>query len=200
MPEPLTHEQLGRAFLRRVLHLERVLRTVDRLLGGTLELGPIGAGPGRAFATVSIHGTYHPTTGEELPGDLLAYRVLLPITVDFDLDMVVDRHRYHADVVVPLVLTAHPEEPLAVRWNVALPAEDEVRLTLGTDTRRGSVLQRVAGIETELRRFLVKVVAKELEKPYVRRATHLDLERIVDAAWPAIEAQIVPADPADRHA
>jgi len=187
-------------FIRRILHRERILRTVDQLLGDTLELGPIGAGPGRAFATVSVHGTYHPTTGEELPGELLVYRVLLPISVEFDLDMRVDRHRFNAEVVVPLTLSVHVDEPLTIRWDIQVPAEHEVQLSLQSGSRRAAVLQKVAGIEAELRRFLVKVVHTELEKPYVKKATNLDMEDLLDATWPAISAEFLPRGPEDRLA
>jgi hypothetical protein len=198
-PALRSYERFGVEFVRRVLHKDRILRLVDAVLGDSIELGPIGAGPGRAFATVSIHGTFHPTTGERLPGDLLTYRVHLPISVMFELDMRVDRQRFNAEVVVPLTLSVHIDEPLTLRWDVAVPHEDEVALTLQSDTRRGSVLQKVAGLESELRRFLVKVVRTELEKPYVRRATHLDMEDLLDATWPLITAQFLPRGPEDRR-
>ncbi|UMG94256.1 hypothetical protein [Nocardioides sp. TF02-7] len=193
------YERFGNEFVRRVLHRERVLRTVDRLLGDRIELGPIGAGPGRTF-TVRIVGHYRPTTGEEVPGALLTYRVLLPIDVVFDLDLRMDKQRFTADVVVPLTLTVHVDPPLTLRWEIDVPGDDEVALTLAAETRRGSVLQRVAGIEADLRRFIVRVVATELAKPYVRRATHIDMERLLDGTWDDIAATFLPAGPEDRRA
>ncbi|NHA01105.1 hypothetical protein G5V59_17790 [Nocardioides sp. W3-2-3] len=41
-------------WIRRVLHRDRVLRTIDQVLGDQIALGPIGAGPGRAFASVRL--------------------------------------------------------------------------------------------------------------------------------------------------
>lgn len=196
----ISYEAFGVEYIRRVLHRDRVLRLVNEVLGETIELGPIGAGPGRSFATVSIVGTYRAAKGEEVPGDLLAYRVYLPIGVVFDLDMRVDRLRFNADVVVPLTMTVHVEAPLTLRIDIDVPDEDEVALTLHTPTRRGTVLQKLAGLEAELRRFLVKVVRTELAKPYVRRATHLDMEQLIDGAWPQIAASFLPAGPEDRRA
>jgi hypothetical protein len=46
---------------------------------------------------------------------------------------------------------------------------------VATERRRSVLLQRVAGLDDELRRFLVKVVARELEKPHVQRATRIDM-------------------------
>lgn len=194
----INYEQFGAAYIRSVLHRERILTLVNDVLGPTLALGPIGAGPGRKAATVSVVGTYGTTKGHEIPGDLLAYRVFLPIDLAFDIDLRVDKHRFEANVVVPLTLTVHTVAPLRVRIDITVPGEDEVELNLQAGTRRGAVLQKVAGLEAELRRFLVKVVRTELAKPYVRRATDFDMAALIDEAWPAIASVILPRGPEDR--
>lgn len=196
----ISYEQFGAAYIRQVLHKDRILRMVNDVLGPTIELGPIGAGPGRKAAMVNVLGTFRETKGEEIPGDLLAYRVYLPISVVFDVDLRVDKHRFTADVVVPLTLSVHTVAPLRIRIDITAPAEDEVALTLQADTRRGAVLQKVAGLEVELRRFLVKVVRTELAKPYVRRATDFDMAALIDDAWPGIAAVMLPRGPEDRLA
>jgi hypothetical protein len=198
-PAPeINYEQFGAAYIRRVLHKDRILSLVNDVLGPTIELGPIGAGPGRKAATVSVVGTYGEATGEEIPGDLLSYRVFLPIEVAFDINVRVDKHRFTAEVVVPLTLSVHTIAPLRVRIDITVPSEDEVLLNLQADSRRGAVLQKVARLEAELRRFLVKVVRTELAKPYVRRATDFDMAALIDEAWPAIASVILPRSPEDR--
>ena len=194
----ISYEQFGSAYIRQVLHKDRILKMVNDVLGPTIELGPIGAGPGRKAAMVNVLGTFRETKGEEIPGDLLAYKVFLPISVIFEVDLRVDKHRFTADVVVPLTLTVHTVAPLRVRIDITVPGEEEVALTLQADTRRGAVLQKVAGLEAELRRFLVKVVRTELAKPYVRRATDFDMAALIEDAWPGIAAVILPRGPEDR--
>ncbi|MEZ0577454.1 hypothetical protein [Nocardioides sp. MH1] len=194
----VSYEEFGKEYIRRVLHKDRILTMIDELLGPQIQLGPIGAGPGRKAATVSALGTFRPCKGEEIPGELLSYRVYLPISVVFDIDMRVDKHRFTADVVVPIVLTVHTVAPLRIRIDITVPGDDEVALTLQSDTRRGAVLQKLARLEPELRRFLVKVVRTELSKPYVRRATDFDMAELIDEAWPGIAAVILPRGPEDR--
>lgn len=196
--EEISYEQFGAEYIRRILHKDRILSMIHQLLGEQIQLGPIGAGPGRKAATISAIGTFRPCKGEELPGDLLAYRVFLPISLVFDIDMRVDKHRFTADVVIPITLTVHTVAPLRIRIDITVPEEDEVALTLQSDTRRGAVLQKLARLEPELRRFLVKVVRTELSKPYVRRATDFDMAELIDQAWPGIEAVILPSGPEDR--
>ncbi|WP_183100693.1 hypothetical protein [Nocardioides pelophilus] len=198
--EEISYEAFGQQYIRRVLNKDRILKMVSDVLGPQIQLGPIGAGPGRKAATVSALGTFRETKGEEIPGDLLAYRVFLPISVVFDIDMRVDKYRFTADVVVPLTLTVHTVAPLRIRIDITVPSDDEVALTLQSDTRRGAVLQKVARLEPELRRFLVKVVRTELSKPYVRRATDFDMADLIDRAWDGIAAVILPTGPEDRVA
>lgn len=195
----ISYEQFGVEYVRRVLHRDRVLQMVNDVLGPEIRLGPIGAGPGRKTAIICAVGTFGPTFGEEIPAELLTYRINLPISVAFDLDLRVDRHRFNADVVIPLTLTVHTTAPLRVWIDIVVPSHDDVTLSLASDTRRGSVLQKVARLEPELRRFLVKVVRTELAKPYVRRATDFDMAEVIDQAWPAIAGVILPTSPEDRR-
>lgn len=196
----ISYEEFGVSWIRRVLHKDRILRTVDQVLGDHIALGPIGAGPGRAFASVSFVGTYRPTTGAEIPGDLLAYAIELPISVDFELGLPLDKLRFQAEVVVPLVLEVHTEAPLRLRLELITPSEDQIVLQLNTDTRRGAMIRRIAGLDGELRRFLLKVLDTELAKPYVQRATRLDMEELISTAWPAFTEQFLPRGPDDRLA
>lgn len=196
----ISYEQYGDNWIRRILHKDRILELVSDVLGEKIELGPIGAGPGRKYASFSVVGTYREPKGEEVPAEVLTYRIYLPIGVAIEVDMKVDRHRFDADVVVPLLFSVHTEEPVRLRCDIATPSEDDVVIKLTSATRRGSIFQKLAGLEDELRRFLVKVVRTELDKPYVRRATHLDMEQIIDGAWPALTAQFLPQGPEDRAA
>ncbi|MDP3891454.1 hypothetical protein [Nocardioides sp.] len=203
MPDPeapaMAYEQFGVNFIRQILHEERVLRAIDQVLGESLTLGPMKAGPGRRFATITALATFGATHGHEVEGEEhLTYRVFLPLSVDFELDLNVDLHRFHAEVLVPLTLTVTTEEPLTIRWHIVAPHEDEVTIDVGTDKRRSALLQRVSGLDAELRRFLIKVVSRELEKPHVVRATRIDMLSIIDGAWPQIAAQFLPSGPEDR--
>lgn len=191
------YAEFGEAFLRTILHKRRVLDSVDRILGDRIEIGPIGAGPGRVFARAKALGLFQPCFGEELAGPRLAYRIIVPIEVEFELDLAVDLHRFHASVQVPLVLTARIEDPAVLHWDITLPGIEEVELSLETAKRRSQVLQRVAGLEEELRRFILRVIEKELAKPHVVKATRIDFPTLVDNAWPALADQFLPVRQAD---
>lgn len=195
---PLAYEQFGPDFMRLILHRDRVLSSIDRVLGDAFLLGPIGAGPGRVFAKITAQGTFGATSGEALDDGRLGYKVFLPVEVTFDLDLQVDSLRFRADLLLPLTLTMHLEEPLVIRWVITPPTEDEVTMHVDTHNRRSAVLQKLAGLDGELRRFIVRFVGRELEKPHVRKAMKIDLVQVIDAAWPVIAAQFLPNGPEDR--
>ncbi len=190
----------GDAFMRLVLHKERVLSSIDQVLGEELTLGPIGAGPGRVFARITARGRFGKTYGEELPDPgTVGYQVYLPISVTFDLDLRVDTLSFDADVLLPLTIRMYVEQPLTIVWDICPPTEDQVVMSVKTDKRRSAALQKMAGIDDELRRFIVKFVARELDKPHVRRATRIDLISVIDHAWPVIASQFLPQGPEDRR-
>lgn len=197
-PRALAFEEFGDLFLRRVLHTDRVLESVDRILGPAFHLGPIGAGPGRKVATLTAEGRFQPTYGELLPGPDVVYRVMLPVDVTFELDMVVDTQRFHADVLVPLMVRLRLQEPLTIVWDIDTPAEDEVQIDIRGESRRSTLLQKLAGFDGELRRFLVRFVERELDKPYVHRARHIDVVAVIDGAWEQIACQFLPNGPEER--
>ena len=187
--------EFGATFLRTALRPERVCEAVDRVMGERLDLGPMGAGPGRMLARITAGIEFGASYGEALPGDDLAFRVMVPARADVDLDLAVDRLRFTADVLVPLHIQVTIDEPLTLVWTITPPVPDEVSLTVNTDTRRAALLLRVANLDDELRAFVVRVVEKELEKPHVQRATRIDLGEVIDGVWPVVAQQVLPDGP-----
>ena len=187
----ITYEAFGRRLFEQVLHAERIEESIATVLGDRIEIGPFGAGPGRFLAKVRAVGTIGRPRASLLPGPMVAYRVRLPIDVTFDLDIAVDVHTFRADVVVPLTLTARAASPLTIVWDITPPAAGEMDVLVSGDRRRTELLRRVAGIDEELRRFMLRYVTRELQKDHVVRATHIHLGEVIDAAWPMISAQFL---------
>ena len=52
-PQPIGYDEFGMRFMDLVLHRDRVMESVNRVLGEEFHLGPIGAGPGRKVAKVT---------------------------------------------------------------------------------------------------------------------------------------------------
>jgi len=194
------YDDFGAAFLARVLHVDRVVESIDRILGPTFTLGPIGAGPGRKFARLTATGQFLPSHGEPIPGDQVAYRVFVPVAVTFDIDLRVDTHRFHADIVVPLEVRLRLTEPLTIVWDLHTPDADELEIQLEGDTRRSTALQKLSGLDGEMRRFMLRFIDRELTKPHVQRARFIPVDEVIDGAWAEIACQFLPNSAADRLA
>lgn len=196
-PQPIGYDEFGMRFMNLVLHRDRVMQSVNRVLGEEFHLGPIGAGPGRKVAKVTASGTFGTAHGEALP-DVVGYEVNLPVDVTFHLDLGVDVMRFDAQVLLPLRLTMELVEPLTILWHITPPRPDDVTIDVQSDNRRAAVLQKLTGLDGELRRFIVRFVERELDKPHVRKAMHIDLPRLIDNAWEHIATQFMPNGPDDR--
>lgn len=194
----LPDDDFRRAFMRDVLRPERIAASVDRVLGERLELGPVSAGAGaRRLAKVTAVATYRPSRGQALADDS-CYLVEVPVHVAFDLDLAVETLSFEAEVLLPLDIKVLMEPPLTMVWEISPPAPEDVTLELVPGNRVGSMVQKAAGLDDELRRFLVKVVDEELAKPHVQRATRINISDLIDSAWPALADHFLP--PADASA
>jgi hypothetical protein len=181
-PTRCTYEEFGALFFRAAVTPERILGAVDGIAGEPIDFGPMGVGPGR-IARVTAKGQIGDATATELPGIPISYRLVVPVALDFTVDLQVEKHRFHADVEVPLTVTAHATRDLRIIVDVTPPNPDELELDLAAETMRATLLKRVAGIDGELRRFVAKYVARELEKPHIVATREIDVGVSIDVAW-----------------
>jgi hypothetical protein len=181
----ISYEQWGLEFFEEAINEERVRGAVNTIAGEAIDFGPIDAGPG-GIATVTAYGVIAEAMATRLPGPRVSYRVLLPIDLTFEIDLQIERQRFDARLLVPLTLTAVALSGVRIFIEATPPHGDEVQVELKAQGLRASVVQRVVGIEDELRRFVARYVTKELDKPHVRDARTIDVTEAIRHAWTAI--------------
>lgn len=186
--EPVSYRQWGDDFFELAVNEERILGGVNTLAGQPIDFGPMGVGPGR-IAKVRAFGQIGEAVAERLPGELISYAVRLPVDLTFELNLQVETHRFHADLVVPLTLTAQALAGLRIYIDVVPPRSSEVQVRLKAEGLRAAITSRVAGVEGELRRFVARYVTRELDKPHVRRARMVDVSGAIEHAWSSIAPQ-----------
>lgn len=185
---PISYAAWGEDFFRTAVSEQRILGAVNNLAGKPIDFGPIGVGPGR-IAKVRAEGAIGRADARRDPGDEpVTYRVRLPVDLAFEVDLQVETHRFHAELEVPLVLTARAMPGVRILVEVAPPSARDVAVVLRADGLRASVLQRVANVEGELRRFVARYVARELTKPYVEKARTIDVAGMIDRAYASLPA------------
>jgi hypothetical protein len=178
----VSYETFGKQFFEHAVTEPRILGALGSLAGDEIAFGPIGAGPGR-FAQVRATGVVGSASATRLPGELVAFRLAIPVTLDLDIDLGVDRHRFHAAVTVGLTLTARAAEPLRVVIDIDTPTWRDVTVAVEAEGFRASIVQRLSGMDREIGGFVAKYVARELEKPHISAARDIDVAGRIDGAW-----------------
>lgn len=177
-----SYEQFGRRFFEHAVSEERILDALSDLTGSAIEFGPIGAGPAR-LAKVSATGEFGTAGLSRLERDDIAFELTIPVVLLLIIDLSVDRHRFHADVEVRVRLTARAAEPLRVLIDIDPPSTDDVTVVVRAEGLRASLLQIAASVDHEIRRFIARFIAREIEKPHIRRARDIDVGSRMDTAW-----------------
>ena len=195
----VSYETFGRQFFELAVTEERVLAGVNVLAGQPIDFGPIGVGPGK-IAQITAHGEIGTATASQVVGDEVAFRVVLPVKLNFTVNLQVDSHRFAATLAVPLVLTARAVDGLTVFIEVEPPRTSDIGIDLNAQGLRASILHRVAGVEYEVQRFVAKFVAREVEKPHIRKARTINVAGAVSGAWSVIGVKEKDATIADDFA
>ncbi|MDZ5620846.1 hypothetical protein SFC88_08420 [Nocardioides sp. HM23] len=179
--ELIDYRTWGVEFFHRAVTAERVLRGVNVLSGRAIDVGPMGVGPGR-LVKVTAKGRIGTATGHRVGDEPVSFQVSLPVPIEFVIDLGVDKHRFNADIEVPLAIAARARDDLAIVLEITPPTAAQVQVQLQAQGMRAQLVQLAAGVEGELKRFIAKYVRRELTKPYVQEATTIDVGAAIERA------------------
>jgi hypothetical protein len=186
-PDTFSYQDFGVRFFERAATGERILGVLSGMLAAPIRVGPMGAGPGR-LAKVEASGAYGKPAITQIDTEPIQFRLVVPVAVDFTLDLGLSPLRFKADLVVPFVLTARAEPDLQVVIDVRPPKPSELTIKVHAAGLQAKVVQKVADVDYELRMFLARYIERELTKPYIEQARHIDvaihMDRIMPAATP----------------
>lgn len=180
-----TYEQWGLDFFSEAVSEDRILGAVNNIAGQPIDFGPMGVGPGK-IAKVRAFGEIGAATAQRLDGPQISYRVELPVTLTFELNLQVETHTFHAELLVPLTLTARAVEGVRIFITIDPPRPADIGVRVKAEGLRASIMQRVANVEGELQRFVAKYVARETSKPHIEEARVIDVSGAIDKAWGSI--------------
>lgn len=179
--ELIDYRTWGVEFFHQAVTEERVLRGVNVLSGRPIDVGPMGVGPGK-LVKVTAKGQIGTATGRRVSDDPVSFHITLPVPIEFMIDLGVDKHRFNAEIGVPLVIAARAREDLAIVLDVTPPSAAQVQVQLQAQGLRAQLVQLAAGVEGELKRFIAKYVKRELAKDYVQHATTIDVAGAIERA------------------
>ena len=185
MSDYVEYADWGERFFASAVSAERVLAGINVLAGQTIDVGPMGVGPGRVVKVTAV-GEIGTAVGERVSDSPVAFAVTLPASLEFAIDLGVDTHRFTAELLIPLILTARAREDLSIIIDVTPPRASEVGCRLKAQGLRASITQHAANVEGELKRFVSKYVSREIEKPYVVKARTIDVSGAIDKAMQSL--------------
>jgi hypothetical protein len=181
LSDHISYAEWGERFFHSAVSTERVLSGINVLAGQKIDVGPRGVGPGRVVKVTAL-GEIGTAVGERVSDDPVTFAVLLPASLEFAINLGVDTHRFTAVLSIPLTLTARASDDLAILIDVTPPRAADVGCQLKAQGLRASITQHAANVEGELKRFVAKYVAREIEKPYVVKARTIDVSGAIDKA------------------
>ena len=180
--DAISYQDWGSEFFRTAVTGDRILAAVRQLAGRPIEFGPLGVGPGR-LAQVTAQGQVGEPTCEAVDGDLVAYRLLIPAAVEFDLNLQLNKQHFSVDLVIPIVITARGLPGLKIFIEAQPPGPRDLEVSVRAHGIRATVVSIAADIEGEFRKFVAKYVAREIEKPEIASARTIDVAGRIDGAW-----------------
>jgi hypothetical protein len=183
--DEISYEQFGVNFVTKVVTPERVAATIGRVSGSTVSAGPMAAGPGGA-ASVTATGTIGDIEAQvSFRRELLGFDATIPIDLQLDVRVAGSNHRYIGDVTVSLRLGVRAVAPLSLMIDVDQVRPEDVRVSLKAGGVRAKFLQRLGGIDEEVRSTVATIVGQRLESPEARAVRELHILDFVDQAWNA---------------
>ena len=181
MDPSVSYAEFGQRFFDLVVTADRLADTLAGLSGRPLEIGPVGAGPGK-IARVTVTGSIGKAAAVREEGEPLRFRVALPLEIDLLVQLPGQDARFHGVVTVAIALVARAVAPLRVVFDVTPPEPGDVEVDLVADGVRAGLLRAAAGLDEEMKRYVARYVATELDKPKARAARELDLLARIDSA------------------
>lgn len=173
---PYSYADFGRDFFEYAVTQGRIEDALANLAGNAIDFGPREVGPA-GLARIRATGEIRQPSVVRNPGALVQFAVVIPIHLDLVVRLAAHDHRFRAQLCAHLTLTARAKEPLYVYIDVPAPTEKDVDVKVEAQGLRASVLDGVADVDGELCRYVARQIAREIDKPEIRRMRNIDVRK-----------------------
>ena len=177
----LSYRAFGEAFVLSAVTPERVVATVAKLAGDSVEIGPLRAGPGGA-ASVKAWGSIGMPVADELASDLLAYSVRLPLDLSLEVRVGAVGH-FEATGDIELRLSVRTVEPLMIVIDVDPVKPSDARFAISSRGMQSKLLQRAGDVQGQLREHAAAYVNDQVSRSEALRYRQIDLLPLIESTW-----------------
>jgi hypothetical protein len=178
----VTYEEFGRRFFDVAVTEDRVAAAFADIAGGEFEMGPMAQGPA-GLAKVTAKVQIQQPIVRRNAGETLTFSIRIPLVIELLIDLRVDKQKFKVDGDIALRATARAAEPLLLVIDVAKPRPSDIAVHVTSKSMRGEILRILAGVDTEIRRFIAAYVADEVDSPASQQAKVIDVADAVASAW-----------------
>ena len=181
----ISFDEFGRNFMREVVTADRVAATIASVVGESIEVGPMAAGP-RDAASATLRGRLvdvdvSPAGDED--GEVMRFTAVVRIECTLSVKAPVLNKRYRGMLTIPLVLDVRTAPPLRLVIEVDPPSAPDIGVELEAKDRSGRLIQLLGNIDDEVRTRTAAEVAQRVESPEARRHREINVLAMVDDVW-----------------
>lgn len=188
--EHISFDQFGHNFMREVVTTERVAATIASVVGETIEVGPLAAGP-RDAAQATLRGKLADVdvslvdsdSESDADGHAMRFTALVRLDCTLAVKAPVINKRYRGTLTIPLVLDVRTASPVRLVIDVEPPSVPDIGVDLESKDRSGRLIQVLGNIDGEVRTRAAAEVARRVEAPEARRHREIDVLAMVDDVW-----------------
>jgi hypothetical protein len=178
----MTYEEFGRRFFEIAVTEKRVADAFGSMAGDEIKMGPMGQGPG-GIAKVTANVTIGQPQATRTLGEIFTFAIRIPLAIDLLLDLRVDKQRFKVSGEIGLNATARAAEPLLIVIDVPKPRMRDITVDVASTTIRGELLRIIAGVDAEIKRFILRHVSDQIDDPRSQQAKVIDVEAQVATSW-----------------
>ncbi|MCE5288716.1 MAG: hypothetical protein LLG14_05685 [Nocardiaceae bacterium] len=181
----ISYEQFGRAFVEYAVTADKVRDSVGDLSGRSFQFGPLPVGPG-GLAKVDADVTLGDVAVHRKLGREMQFDVAIPIKVLLKINLTLDSSKFDVDGDIHIRLRVRAASPLRILIEIEKPRTRDVQIVVQHEGTRAALLRIFAAVDHQIKKFIVKYITDEVNKPEIQRNLEIDLTHHVDGAWGAI--------------
>ena len=182
MNDYMSYEQFGVNFVRHAVTAERIKASITRTAGSDIVSGPSPVGPG-GIATARSVGRMGEVRVVPEPGDLLAFRAVLPIDLDLDIKIGLMSNSFKGLVEVPLVMTVRTAQPLTIDIEITPVTGSDIEVDLRPVGTGADLVKRVGNIDSEVRAEVARIVNQKMNTDEARAERVIDVAALIAESW-----------------
>lgn len=194
----ISYERFGRLLIEHTVTSDKVEAALSGLSHSSFDFGPLQVGP-MGLAGVSAQVDLGEVEVARKLGIDIRFEIVIPLKVKLKVDLTVDSQEFEVEGNVHVRLRVLTAEPLRLIVRVEEPRTRDVKIDVSHAGVRGALIRIFAFVDNQVKKFVVRYIKEEINKPEILEARDIDIAARIDAAWAAeMAARLAQAQQQER--